>query len=96
MSTTVSRRSFFGAAAVAGMAPSDRVRLGFIASGGRARALMQIFAENPDVDIPVICDPIEPRMQQALKTWPRCRGSKSRSASSITGGCSTAKTSMPW
>jgi hypothetical protein len=28
---------------------------------------MQIFAENPEVDVPVICDPIEPRMQQALK-----------------------------
>lgn len=48
-------------------APSDRVRLGFIGSGGRGRSLMKIFSAFPDVEIPVICDVIEPRMDLAMK-----------------------------
>lgn len=47
-------------------APSDRVRLGFIGTGGRGRYLMNVFKRFPDVDIPVICDVIEPRMDEAM------------------------------
>ncbi len=77
MSNGVSRRQFMKAAVVTaavgphtrapGRPPSDRVRLGFIACGGRARYLMKVFKRFPDVDIPVICDVIEPRMDQATE-----------------------------
>ncbi|MEK7408716.1 MAG: Gfo/Idh/MocA family oxidoreductase, partial [Acidobacteriota bacterium] len=44
---------------------SDRIRVGFIGCGGRGRGLMRIIARYADVDIPVICDVIEPRMAEA-------------------------------
>jgi len=46
---------------------SERVRLGFIACGGRARQLMKIFKRFPDVDIAMISDVIEPRMNAAMR-----------------------------
>mgnify|MGYP001116758590 CR=1 FL=1 len=52
-------------AARARSAPSDRIRAGFVGCGGRGRSLMSIISRYPDVDIPVICDVIEPRMEQA-------------------------------
>lgn len=78
MSDGVPRRHFVKAAAATAAvgpkirapgrpAPSDRLRLGFIACGGRARYLMNVFKRFSDVDIPVICDVIEPRMDQAIE-----------------------------
>ncbi|MHB1034917.1 MAG: Gfo/Idh/MocA family protein [Pirellulales bacterium] len=47
--------------------PSRRVRLGVIGCGGRAGQLLEVFREFPDIDIPVVCDVIEPRMDRASK-----------------------------
>ncbi len=63
----MNRRVFLGTAAGAalhGAAPSDRLRLGFIACGGRARYPMSQFAKYDDVDIVAISDAIEPRLDQ--------------------------------
>jgi predicted dehydrogenase len=49
----------FNNPAGAGMAPSDRVRLGFIGVGSRGRTLMlnvQEFAQRMNVDIVAVCD----------------------------------------
>jgi len=70
------RRRFVGAAAwgaLEGSAASDRIRVGFIGCGGRGRSLMNILARCPDVDIPVICDVIEPRMEQAKAQLAKAR-----------------------
>lgn len=48
-------------------APSERVRLGFIGCGGRARQLMPMFHSFADVEIVAISDVIEPRMAQAAE-----------------------------
>ena len=45
--------------------PNDRVRLGFIGCGGRARQMLPMFHSFEDVDIVAISDVIEPRMEQA-------------------------------
>ncbi len=81
-SRNLTRRRFLKAAAASAAigpllmtsgkaAPNERVRLGFIACGGRARQLMNIFRHFPDVDIPVICDVIEPRLEEAAKVLAR-------------------------
>jgi len=71
----INRRSFLsavGAAPVAARAAaSDRIRVGFIGSGPRGRAHMSILSRFADVDIPVICDAIEPRLAEAQKTLAR-------------------------
>ncbi len=64
--SAMQRRTFLQAGAVGTLAaPSDRIRLGFVASGSRARSLMGITAKFPDVEIAAISDAIEPRMQEA-------------------------------
>jgi len=73
---TVNRRSFIQTAAPAlwasgRAAPSERLRVGFIACGSRASGLMQMVARYPDVDIAVISDVIEPRMAQAQQRLSR-------------------------
>jgi predicted dehydrogenase len=79
MTQLVNRRQFVqgaaGAAAVLGTAarlparvsPSERVRLGLIGCGGRGRELANVFLQYPDVEIPVVSDVLEPRMEQAAK-----------------------------
>ncbi len=78
MSTLIHRRQFVAAAAGAmalGPAlhlsgkepPSGRVRIGLIGCGGRGRELLAVLQERPDVEIPVISDVIEPRMDAAAK-----------------------------
>ena len=52
-------------------APSDRLRVGVIGCGGRGRSLMRILSRYPDVDIPVVSDVIEPRMEEAAKILAR-------------------------
>ncbi len=75
----ISRRDFIAASALTATAvapviqaaskppASERLRLGFIACGGRARQLMKIFKQFPDVDVPMISDVLEPRMDAASK-----------------------------
>lgn len=78
MSAIISRRGFLKAGSglavghmmlgsVGAAAPSERVRLGFIGCGGRALQLMPMFLSSPDVEIPVICDVLEPRMERAAQ-----------------------------
>ncbi len=55
---------------------SERVRLGFIACGRRARELMRVFSQFRDVDVPIISDVLEPRMEalaRMLSAPPRPR-----------------------
>ncbi|MHB8864330.1 MAG: Gfo/Idh/MocA family protein [Pirellulaceae bacterium] len=44
---------------------SRQVRLGLIGCGGRGRELLEVFREFPDIDVPVVSDVNEPRMNQA-------------------------------
>jgi len=78
MSQPYNRRQFVGTLGLAAtLAPalrasgyvraSDRVRLALIGCGGRGRELLDVFLQFPDVDIPVVCDVNEPRMDQAAK-----------------------------
>jgi predicted dehydrogenase len=48
-------------------AASERVRLGFVGCGGRARQMLPMFHSFNDVDIVAISDVIEPRMAQAAE-----------------------------
>ena len=74
------RREFIqtsaGLAAVAGAwsarpgraaSPGDKVGLGFIGCGGRAKQLMKIFKEFPDVEILAVSDAARYRMAEAAK-----------------------------
>lgn len=72
----INRREFVKTAGLAGAAlpyvarggqaaASERVRLGFIGCGGRARQMLPMFHSFPDVEIVAISDVIEPRMGQA-------------------------------
>ena len=47
--------------------PSNRVRIGLIGCGGRGRELLNVFRQFPDVEVPVIADVFEPRMEQTAK-----------------------------
>jgi predicted dehydrogenase len=48
--------------------PSGRLRLGLIGCGGRGRELLRVMQDWPDVEIPVISDVFEPRMEETAKT----------------------------
>jgi len=73
----ISSTGYAAALAVAALAPAiraeerrpamERLRLGFIACGGRARQLMKIFKEFPDVEIAMVSDVLEPRMDAAIR-----------------------------
>lgn len=79
MKTEINRRRFLKKTAMASAvvvpflapegraAPSERVRIAFIACGGRARQMMPMFQSHPDVEVVAISDVIEPRMDQALQ-----------------------------
>jgi predicted dehydrogenase len=70
---SVTRRRFLAAGAAAGFAiradgkapAAERVRLGFIACGGRAQQLLSIFKTFSDVDIVALCDVNGARMEKA-------------------------------
>lgn len=67
-STALAAVSFPFIAQAQQASPSERVRLGFIGCGGRARQMLPMFHSFPDVDIVAISDVIEPRMGQATET----------------------------
>jgi predicted dehydrogenase len=78
MPPSLTRRQFVKTAASAAvLAPalrlsgqepaSGRVRVGLIGCGGRGRELLQVLQEFPDVEVPVIADVIEPRLDETLK-----------------------------
>jgi len=78
MGSCGSRRQFIKAAAAtvavapairaSGAAPpSGRVRLALIGCGGRGRELLHVMQQFPDVEVPVIADLIEPRLDEAAK-----------------------------
>lgn len=65
------RRSFLvasGASWLAQAAPSDRVRLGVIGSGGRGTFVMTVFQKDPALAVGAICDVYEPNLERALST----------------------------
>jgi len=73
MPPSLTRRQFVKTAASAAvLAPalrlsgqepaSGRVRIGLIGCGGRGRELLQVFQQFPEVEVPVIADVIEPRL----------------------------------
>ena len=88
MSRDFSRRQFVKAAAstAAVLAPAvhasgkgpaaDRVLIGLIGCGGRGRQLLEVIGEFSDVEVPVVSDVIEPRMEQAAEVV--VRGSHGR------------------
>jgi predicted dehydrogenase len=43
---------------------NDRIRVGFIGVGNRGSQLLQIFMEQPDVDVAALCDIYEPYMNR--------------------------------
>ncbi len=49
------------------IAPSDRVRLGFVGVGDRGRALLMNVQEIENVDIIAVCDNYEPNYQRAIQ-----------------------------
>jgi predicted dehydrogenase len=77
--TEVTRREFLkdsaiaGAALLGGLAPSrvlganDRIRLGILGSGHRARYVAGFFKNAPNVDIVAVCDVYGPARAEALK-----------------------------
>ena len=46
--------------------PNERLRLGVIGCGGRGKQLMRIFNQFNDVEIAMISDVLEPRMNSAM------------------------------
>ena len=68
---------------------SDRIRIGVIGTGSRARGLMSLLKKLPGTDVVEVCDAYEPRLLQAAEiagtaaTW-----------SSTTGGSWTIVRSM--
>lgn len=69
------RRSFFGAAAAAGLAATrrqsvaanDKVSIGMIGVGGRGRSLLRGFSGLPDVDVAYLCDADQASLERAGK-----------------------------
>lgn len=53
-------------AAVLRSAPSDRVRLGLIGSGGRGNLVMSTFQKDPALQVAAICDVYEPNLERGL------------------------------
>ena len=69
----MNRRSFFGAAAAAGLASAqsgpvsanDKVGIGMIGVGGRGRGLLRTFAGLDDVDVSYLCDADQASLERA-------------------------------
>ncbi|HYT76913.1 MAG TPA: Gfo/Idh/MocA family oxidoreductase [Vicinamibacterales bacterium] len=56
-----------GLARAAGQGANDRIRIGVIGTGGRARGLMTLLKRLPGNDMVAICDVYEPRLLQAAE-----------------------------
>ena len=69
------RRTFFAAAtglaigtrmvAASAQGANNRIRIGVIGTGGRARGLMNLLKKLPGNDMVAVCDVYEPRLLQA-------------------------------
>ncbi len=72
----MNRRIFLlsGAAFAAGAAPSDRIGLGVIGSGGRGTFVMGVFQKDPAVRVSAICDVYEPNLEKALSAASKAQG----------------------
>ena len=62
----LARRSSAQVRPAAPVAPSDRVRVGFIGVGNRGDQLLDAFAAQPDVEIAALCDVYEPYRRRDL------------------------------
>jgi predicted dehydrogenase len=60
----MNRRFFIGAAA-ATLAAADKVRLGFIGTGGRGKSLIRVAAQTPGTAITHVCDVDHARLEEA-------------------------------
>jgi predicted dehydrogenase len=76
MSGTLDRRSFLAAGATLTLSAAsydrvlranDKIRLGFIGTGGRGRSLMKSFLKDKDVEIVAVCDTYEPYQELAVQ-----------------------------
>ena len=73
------RRTFFGAAAAAGLAASqatpvaasDKVNIGMIGVGGRGRGLLGTFSSLPDVNVSYLCDADQASLERASRVLER-------------------------
>jgi predicted dehydrogenase len=77
----VNRRTFLAASAgltVLSAAPSDRVRLGVIGSGGRGTFVMGVFQKEPGVTVDAICDVYEPNLERAISLATKAQGKAPR------------------
>src|SRR3989442_9229435 len=73
----LNRRSLMlagGGAFLAQAAPSDRIVLGVVGSGGRGTFVMTVFQKNPAVRVGAICDVYEPNLERALSTATKTQG----------------------
>ena len=57
-----------GGALVTQAAPSDRIVLGVIGSGGRGTFVMTVFQKDSAVSVGAICDVYEPNLERGLST----------------------------
>src|SRR6266545_5428573 len=67
----LNRRSLMlagGGAFLAQAAPSDRIVMGVIGSGGRGTFVMTVFQKDQTVRVGAICDVYEPNLERALST----------------------------
>lgn len=55
-------------------APSERITLGVIGSGGRGTFVMTAFQKEPDLRVGAICDVYEPNLENALSTASKGQG----------------------
>ena len=67
-STVATAAAVLGQGRIAKSAPSERLRAGFVGVGGRARSLLNMFAEQKDVDILALADIDSRRLPQAVET----------------------------
>ena len=92
------RRSFLGAAAaglvlapgitrLAAQGASDRIRIGVIGTGGRARGLMTLLNKLPGNEMVAVCDVYEPRVLQAAEI----AGATAAKVPTIAGSSMTAQ-----
>jgi predicted dehydrogenase len=65
-----------GAARAATVAPSDRVRVGLIGSGGMGRGDLATFFLNPEVECPVLCDVDDKMLAEGVSLVEQQRGKK--------------------
>ena len=83
----ITRRQFHGAIAASAVAlqlksaraevgPNDRIRVGAIGYGGRGTGNLAEFLNNPEVDIPVVCEVDETRLAKAVDHVEKQSGKK--------------------